>query len=69
MSVMQRFSDMSRRLRSRTLIAKLGHVFRPDENRIVDANVARLCVLYEDLRIELQAIGGDSIPCLDGTNR
>ncbi len=56
---------MSRRLRSKTLVADLRRVFRSDEKRLVDAYVARLCVLYEDLRIELAAIGADSIPSLD----
>ena len=56
---------MSRRLRSRTLIADLRRVFRSDEKRLIDAYVARLSVLYEDLRIEILAINADSIPRLD----
>ena len=31
----------------------------------MDAHIARLCVLYEDLRLELLAIAADSIPPLD----
>jgi len=57
---------MSRRLRSTTLVAAdLRRVFRSDEKRLVDAYVARLCVLYEDLRIEISAINANSIPSLD----
>ena len=57
---------MSRRLRSTTLVAAdLRRVFRSDEKRLVDAYVARLYVLYEDLRIEISAINANSIPSLD----
>jgi hypothetical protein len=57
--------DMSRRLRSTTRVAELRRIFRSDEKRLIDAYIARLCVLYEDLRIELFAISADSIPRLD----
>lgn len=56
---------MSRPLRSKTLVADLRRVFRSDEKRLVDAYVARLCVLYEDLRIEILAINANNIPSLD----
>jgi len=35
----------------------------------VSARIARLCVLYEDLRIELTAVAKKRIPLLDGTDR
>ena len=41
---------------------ELRQVFRSEENRIVDAHIARLCVLYEDLNLELSAITADDIP-------
>jgi hypothetical protein len=40
-------------------------MFRSDQKQLIDAFIARLCVLYEDLRIELFAISADSIPLLD----
>jgi hypothetical protein len=39
-------------------------VFRSDQAEIIDAQIARLCVLYEDLRIEMMGIAKD-IPQLD----
>ena len=50
---------------TQTRIAELRRIFRSDQKRLVDAYIARLCVLYEDLRIELFAISADSIPKLD----
>jgi hypothetical protein len=44
----------------------LRRVFRSDhEQHLIDAYIARLCVLYEDLRIEVFAIKASSIPELD----
>lgn len=53
------------RLRTQTRIAELRRIFRSNQKRLLDAYIARLCVLYEDLRIELFAISADSIPNLD----
>ena len=53
------------RLSTQTRIAELRRVLRSDQKRLIDAQVARLCVLYEDLRIELFAISAESIPLLD----
>jgi hypothetical protein len=39
-------------------------VFRSDQGEIIDAQMARLCVLYEDLRIEMLGIA-KAIPQLD----
>jgi hypothetical protein len=51
-------------LSSRIRIGRLRHVFRSDQGEIVDAQIARLCVLYEDLRIEMMGIA-KTIPELD----
>jgi hypothetical protein len=56
---------MPGRLSTQTRIAELRRIFRSDQKRLLDAYIARLCVLYEDLRIELFAISADSIPNLD----
>jgi hypothetical protein len=45
--------------------APLLAVFNSDRKRLLDAHLARLCVLYEDLRIETFAISADSIAKLD----
>jgi hypothetical protein len=45
--------------------ARLQDVFCADQNRQLNANFARLCVLYEDLRLELCGIVAPSIPALD----
>ncbi len=47
------------------LIARLRDVFKADEKRQLNAKLARLCVLYEDLRVELYGIVEPSIPALD----
>lgn len=39
-------------------------MFRSDQGEIIDAQIARLCVLYEDLRIEMMGIA-KTIPELD----
>ncbi len=49
---------------SQIRIGHLRHVFRSDQGEIIDAQIARLCVLYEDLRIEMMGIAKD-IPQLD----
>jgi hypothetical protein len=41
----------------------LRSVFRPES--LVDAQLARLCVLYEDFRIEITAVQKVSLPDLD----
>ncbi len=45
--------------------ARLRDVFRPDVQRQLNAKIARLCVLYEDLRVEVYGIAARSIPALD----
>lgn len=49
-------------------------MFSADQRRQLNANLARLCVLYEDLRVEILGIAELSIPALDildseGANR
>lgn len=56
---------MPRQVSSQTRVGELRRVFRADQKQPFDAFIARLCVLYEDLRIELFAISADSIPPLD----
>ena len=56
---------MPKQLRSISRRGSLRRVFRSDEERLIDAYIARLCVLYEDLKIEILAISADSIPNLD----
>lgn len=46
-------------------MAVLRSVFRSDQEQLVDAYIARLCVLYEDLRVELRAVSAPSISLLD----
>jgi len=49
---------------------ELRKVFPADVNsRDLSARIVRLCVLYEDLRIELMAIAQKSIRVLDATDR
>jgi hypothetical protein len=49
---------------SRIRVGRLRDVFRCDQGEIIDAQMARLCVLYEDLRIEMMGIV-KAIPQLD----
>ena len=49
---------------SQIRIGRLRHVFRSDQGEVLDAQIARLCVLYEDLRIEMMGIAKD-LPALD----
>ena len=49
----------------RVRVAPLGKVFAADEKRQFHAKIARLCVLYEDLRVELSGVQTLSIPDLD----
>ena len=56
---------MPKKLQSQIRVAELRRVFRSDEEQLVDAHIARLCVLYEDLRIELKGVSAASIPLLD----
>jgi len=51
--------------RKRIKIALLREVFCADERRQFYAKLARLCVLYEDLRVEMLGIAEPSIPALD----
>ena len=46
-------------------LGRLRDVFRSERNDLFDAQVARLCVLYEDLRIEMTGIAERSLPALD----
>ncbi len=56
---------MPKHLRSISRSGTLSRVFRSDQDRRIDAYIARLCVLYEDLGIKTLAIAADSIPDLD----
>jgi hypothetical protein len=47
---------------------ELTKVFPEGSARLMQAQTARLCVLYEDLRIELFALREDSLPTLDVTD-
>ena len=51
--------------RTKSKVALLRKVFNSDRKRRLDALLAQLSVLYEDLRIELTAITEDSMPKLD----
>lgn len=51
--------------RKRTRIARLQEVFSATRRRQLNAKLARLCVLYEDLRVEMWGIAEPSIPALD----
>jgi len=46
-------------------MASLKKVFNSDSHRLLDAHIAQLCVLYEDLRIEVSALREESMPSLD----
>src|ERR1039458_1911084 len=52
---------MSSQIRS----ASLREIFGAGNKRQLHAKLARLCVLYEDLRVELFGIAEPSIPALD----
>jgi len=45
--------------------AQLRRMFRADVERQLNAGIARLCVLYEDLRVETFGIAERAIPALD----
>jgi hypothetical protein len=51
--------------RNQIRIAQLRKVFSADRSRQLNAKLARLCVLYEDLRVEMCGIAARSIPALD----
>ncbi len=51
--------------RTRTRSTSLRQVFRSDLSRDFDAHLAQLCVLYEDLRIEVSGASSRSLPRLD----
>ena len=53
-------------IRSKLHAKNLQRVFN-DPRSLVDAHIARLCVLFEDLRIETYGIIGESLPSLDFT--
>lgn len=45
--------------------ALLRRVFDDDNQRQFDAKLARVCVLFEDLRIEIRGVAERSVPALD----
>jgi hypothetical protein len=49
-------------------VGSLRQVFNSGQQRTIDAQIARLSVLYEDMRIELTAAGEESILLLDKLN-
>lgn len=52
-------------MRSATRMRQLRHVLPPSPRSLLHENIARLAVLYEDLRIELTAASASSIRKLD----
>jgi hypothetical protein len=48
--------------------ARLSSVFRAGEDTQLSARIARLCVLYEDLRIEMYGMVAETLPDLDRTD-
>jgi hypothetical protein len=46
-------------------VASLRRIFNSDRKRPLDAFIGRLCVLYEDMRIEVRSIAAHSMPRLD----
>ena len=50
---------------TQTRIRRLRDVFRCEGNELLDAQVASLSVLYEDLRVEMTGIAARSLPVLD----
>jgi hypothetical protein len=50
---------------TQTRVGRLRDVFRCYQDDIIDAQIARLCVLYEDLRIEMTGMVARSLPVLD----
>ncbi|MEP7352927.1 MAG: hypothetical protein ABI824_06815 [Acidobacteriota bacterium] len=48
-------------MRTTIRFGELRRVFRSHANSMADAHIARLCVLYEDLRLELQGVLGHAI--------
>ena len=52
-------------MRSATRMRQLRHVLPPSPKSLLHENIARLAVLYEDLRIELTAASASSIRKLD----
>ena len=52
-------------IKSRTRVGQMRRVFKTDLGDEISAHVARLVVLYEDLRLETFAIAADQIEQLD----
>jgi len=63
--MLSRALPIKRKARSQIRVASLRRVFNSDRKRPFDAYVGRLCVLYEDLRIEVRAIAARSMARLD----
>jgi hypothetical protein len=55
-------------IKSRIRAKNLQHVFTLPSERLLHAHIARLSVLYEDLRIETYGIIEESLPALDFTD-
>jgi hypothetical protein len=55
-------------LKSKTIAKELELALSPSSRRILHAHLARLAVLYEDLRIEITGVVEASIPALDTTD-
>ena len=58
-------------IKSKTRAAHLARVFRysGDVEKQMQVQLARLCVLYDDLMLEFTAANEDSIPLLDTSGR
>lgn len=55
-------------MRTQIRIRELKSVFASASGGMLQSHIARLAVLYEDLRIEIAAIAADSLPPLDTTD-
>jgi hypothetical protein len=56
---------LTRRQRSQVKFGNIREVFRTHRKNPFDAHLARLCVLYEDLRMEIEGIRARNVPKLD----
>jgi len=56
---------LTRRQRSQVKFGNIREVLRTHRKNPFDAHLARLCVLYEDLRMEIEGIRARNVPKLD----
>src|SRR5215471_14192657 len=55
--------------KSNTIAKEIKRAFSPHTNKLLHDHLARLAVIYEDLRIEVAAIGEEPISILDTTDK